>query len=280
MSSRFLKASLVLLAMAAGGAPAAEHRLRVCADPDNLPYSRRDGSGFENRIAEAVAKELGATLVYTWLPQGRGLVRKTLNADLCDVLVGVPSAYEPARTTAAYYRSSYVFVYRKGEGEPYRDFDDARLKSVRVGVQLVGDDLATTPPGHALAARGIIDNVTGFALYGERPQGERMMRALAKRDIDVALVWGPQAAYYAARQGVALELSPAHAPPELAGVPFEFSIAMGVRKRDAGLQQALDRAIARRRGEIDAILAEFRVPRAEAAVTTPAQVVGRAVTAP
>src|SRR4051812_28900975 len=139
-----------------GASGAAERQLRVCADPDNLPYSRSDGSGFENRIAQTIAQALGATVSYAWLPQGRGLVRKTLNADLCDVLIGVPSEYDPVRTTAPYYRSSYVFVFRKGEGAPYADFEDARLKTVRVGVQLVGDDLATTPPGHALAARGIV----------------------------------------------------------------------------------------------------------------------------
>ena len=270
MCSRFRKA--LLIAVVAAGlahptfAPAQQRELRVCADPDNLPYSHENGSGFENRIAELLAQELDARLSYTWLAWRRGFVRKTLNAGLCDVIVGVPREFELVRTTAPYYRSTYAFVYKKASPRPFRSFDDPHLKNARIGVQLPGNDLAATPPGHALVARGIVDNVVGFVPYGERPMAAEMIDAVAKGELDVALVWGPQAAYYAARASVPLALSPAHAPPELAEVPFEYSISMGVRKRDAAFAKELEAVIARRRGDIEAILREYGVPRVETAL--------------
>jgi quinoprotein dehydrogenase-associated probable ABC transporter substrate-binding protein len=264
MSSACRRAcALVLLALCSAAGAAGQRELRVCADPDNLPYSHRDESGFENRIARVLAAELNAALRYAWLPQGRGYVRKTLNAGACDLIIGVPAAYEPVLTTSPYYRSTYVFVYRAGDAHAYRSFDDPQLRRVRVGVQLVGDDLAATPPGHALAQRGIVDNVVGYPVYGERTQAERMVAAVARRELDVALLWGPQAGYYAARSQPPLAWSRAAAPPGLPAVPFEFSMAAGVRKSDTALRDELDAAIARRHDDIDAILREYGVPRAE-----------------
>jgi mxaJ protein len=175
----------VLWVLALGTAGAAQRELRVCADPDNLPYSHEDRSGFENRIAAIVAEELGATLTYTWFPQRRSFMRNTLNAGVCDVVMGVPSGFELALTTAPYYRSTYVFVFPADAATAYRSFDDPRLQTARIGVQLIGDDLAATPPGHALASRGIVRNVSGFPVYGERPQAELMIEALARGDLDV-----------------------------------------------------------------------------------------------
>jgi mxaJ protein len=234
--------------------------LRVCADPDNLPYSKADGSGFENRIAQLIADDLGARLDYTWLPQRRGFVRKTLNERACDVIVGVPADYELTRTTAPYYRSGYVFVSRKSMGDAFLRFDDARLRRARIGVQLIGDDLAATPPGHVLAMRGITANVVGFTVYGEGPQAERMLDALATGEIDVAVLWGPPAAFFAGRAREPLVVSIAQPPPDVE-LPFAFAISMGVRKDDSALQQRLDDVLVRRRADIDAILREYHVPR-------------------
>jgi quinoprotein dehydrogenase-associated probable ABC transporter substrate-binding protein len=265
MFSRSLEIALAgaALVLAVGAVSAAERELRVCADPDNLPYSHQDESGFENRIARIVADELGARLAYTWFPQRRSFVRNTLNARVCDVAIGVPSDFELALTTTPYYRSTYVFVYRADAPLAFRSFDDEHLKNARVGVQLIGDDLAATPPGHALAVRGIVKNVQGFPVYGERPQPEVMIEALARRQIDVALVWGPQAAYYARRQAVPLTIVPTPPPPELAFVPFEFSMSMAVRKSDVALKAELDRVIERRQADFDAVLREYGVPRAD-----------------
>lgn len=230
--------------------------LRVCADPDNLPYSRRDESGFENRIASLVAAELGATLAYTWHPQQRGFVRKTIGAGTCDVWMGVPADFERVLTTKPYYRSSYVFVFNR---IALRSFDDPQLKSLRIGVQLPGNDLAATPPGHALALRGAIDNVSGFAVMGESHAAERIVEAIAAGKLDAGVVWGPQAGFFAAKK--ALNISPAEAPAELKGIPFEFSIAMGVKHGRRALRDELDGVIDRRRADLEAILVEYHVPR-------------------
>ena len=245
-------------ASAAAGAAA----LRVCADPDNLPFSRVDGSGFENRIAQLAADELKRPLATVWLPQRRGFVRKTLAANECDVLIGVPADFDRVLPTTPYYRSSYVFVTRTDEAAPLRSFGDARLARLRVGVQLVGNDLAATPPGHALVQRGATQHVVGFTVFGDGPAAERMVRALSDRQLDAALVWGPQAGYFARRTGTALQVQIATPPPGLP-VPFEFAIAMGVRSGDVALRDALNGFIERRRADIDAILAQYGVPRTD-----------------
>ncbi len=261
MSSRFRSALFLAALVLAGSAAAEERELRVCADPDNLPYSRADGSGFENRIAELIAADMHAKLVYAWMPLRRGFVRKTVGAGLCDVFIGVPAHFERVATTHPYYRSSYVFVTRRGDG--VHSFDDPRLTKVRVGVQLIGNDLAATPPGHALALRGATRNVEGFTVFGDGPAAERLVRAIAEGALDMGLVWGPQAGYFAALADPPLVLAPARAPPELAGMPFEFAIAMGVRRGNIALRDELDAILARRRADIDAILAAYHVPRTD-----------------
>lgn len=142
-------------------ADAADRELRVCADPNNLPFSNQQGQGFENRIAELVAEELDARLSYTWWAQRRGFIRNTLNAGACDLVIGVPAGYELVETTAAYYRSAYVYVYRADRGLDLRSMRDPRLRQLRIGVHLIGDDGANPPPAHALGRQGIVDNVVG-----------------------------------------------------------------------------------------------------------------------
>jgi mxaJ protein len=237
--------------------------LRVCADPDNLPYSHEDQSGFENRLARLVASDLDATPEYTWLPQRRGFVRKTIGEGLCDVWMGVPADFERVLTTRPYYRSSYVFVFREEREPGVRSFDDPRLKGVRAGVQLVGNDLAATPPGHALALRGVVRNVAGFPVFGDQPAAQRMIAALVNRDIDVALIWGPQAGFFARQAKTRLGLSQAIAPLELKHLPFEFSIAIGVKRGERELVQRLNAVLERRQPEIDAILSDYAVPRTD-----------------
>jgi mxaJ protein len=257
MSSPFREALLVAALLLLPSHSTARE-LVVCADPDNLPYSRRDGSGFENRIVELVAHELGATLRYEWQPFRRGVVRKTLDARACDVLAGVPLGLERVATTRPYYRSAFVFVYPRGV-PPFESFDDARLRTARLGVQIVGVDMAATPAAGALAQRGIVDNVVGFPVYGAQPAAQRMIEALARRQLDVAVVWGPQAGYFAARAGTRLALSPARD-----GTSFDFAIAMAVRREDTALRDELDAALGRAVDRIRAILVEFDVPRVDA----------------
>jgi mxaJ protein len=260
MSFAFRSAVCCVLAAFAAASQARE--LRVCADPDNLPLSHQDGSGFENRIARLVADELGAELRYEWLPMIRGFVRKTMGEGLCDVFIGVPREFERVLTTRPYYRSSFVFVDGP-RAQGIETFDDPRLRRLKLGVQLIGNDLAATPPGLALARAGHVDNVRGFAVMGEGPAPQRMVSAIARGEIDAALVWGPQGAWFAAHARVPLEVRLAHAPTGLEGQPFEFDISMGVRRGDKALRDELDGVIERRRADIDAVLSDFHVPRTD-----------------
>ncbi len=230
--------------------------LRVCAEPDNLPFSHQNQSGFENRIATVLAEEMGAKLLYSWQPQRRAFVRKTLGAGVCDAWMGVPADFERVRTTRPYYRSTYIFVFGK---RPLRSFDDPDLAALRVGVQLPGNDMAATPPGHALAARGAIEKVIGFTVYGEHPAAQRIVEAVAKGELDAGVVWGPAAGWFAHQ--AALGVAPAKPPAELAALPFEFAIAIGVRRDAKELRDALDAALARRTGEVVRILDQYAVPR-------------------
>jgi mxaJ protein len=265
MSSRFRNALFVLGCAAALMAPrahaAGERVLRFCVDPDNLPYSSETGEGFEVRIARVVASELGARPQFVWFPLRRAFVRKTLGEGLCDVIPGVPAGLERVLPTHAYYRSTYAFVTRH---DGLASFDDPRLGRARIGVQLVGDDLAATPPGHALTERGIVANVRGFAVYGDGPAAQRMVDAIASGDLDTALIWGPQAAWFATHAKAPLEVHTTGAPQWLHGIPFEYSIAMGVKRGNAALRDEIDGALDRRRDEIRAILAEYGVPLVDA----------------
>jgi mxaJ protein len=237
------------------GSPA----LRVCADPDNLPYSHQDGSGYENRLASWLAQELRRPLQVAWVPLQRGFVRKTLGAGRCDVLLGVPAGLERVATTRPYYRSGYVFVSRPLDGHPLRGFDDARLKDLRIGVQLPGDG-AATPPGQVLAQRGALERVRGFEPLGALPSAQRAVQALADDEIDAAVLWGPPAAFFARRAGVPLVLTPVRGTVAGAASPFAFDMALAVRPGDTELRAALDAALQRLQPRIDGLLAQYGVP--------------------
>jgi quinoprotein dehydrogenase-associated probable ABC transporter substrate-binding protein len=239
--------------------------LRVCADPNNLPFSNQREEGFENRLADLVARDLGAKVSYTWWAQRRGFVRNTLNEGLCDVVMGVPASFELTAVTRPYYRSTYVFVYRRDAGITLRSFDDSALRTLRVGVQIVGDDYANTPPAHALARRGIIDNVRGYTVYGDYRQDNppaRIIEAVARGEIDVAVAWGPLAGYFARRQGVPLEIVPVSPQIDLPFLPFVYDIALGVKRGNDSLRTKLDDVLVRRRADISRLLDEYGVPRA------------------
>jgi mxaJ protein len=255
---------LLLLAACAGKHGAPSRELRVCADPNNLPYSNRKLEGFENRLAEMVARDLHAKVRYTWWPQHRGFIRNTLKAGTCDVLMGLPSSVELALTTRPYYRSTYVFVSRKDRGIAVRSFDDPALRTLRIGVQMIGDDGTNSPPAHALANRGVIRNVAGYSVYSDYSQPNppaRIVEAVARGDVDMAVVWGPLAGYFAPRQGVPLALVPVSPQIDRPFLPFVFDISMAVRRGDDALHDELDSFIERRQPEIDALLARYGVPR-------------------
>ena len=225
MSLRCLSLALLLMSF-----PVQGKELRVCADPQSLPHSHRDGSGFENRIARLAAEALHASLVLVWHPQQRGFARKT--EGVCEVWMGVPSDFGRMLTTRPYYRSAYVFLSREGR---------AKLERPRVGVQL---------PGEAFPLPGA--QLVGYPVYGAPPAAARMADDIAAGRLDGALVWGPQAGFHAARNKLTVE------PTDAARA---FAISIGVRHGASALRDALDDFIVRSRDEIEAILDAYAVPR-------------------
>jgi mxaJ protein len=255
MCSRFLSL-LLLVTGAACGASIPGKILRVCADPNNLPFSNQRGEGFENRIAELIARQMDAKVAYTWWTQRRNYVRNTLNAGRCDVIAGLPAGTTGVLTTTPYYESTYVIVSRREVRPPVRTLDDPRLAKLRIGAHVVNDNFA--PPVHALARRGV-RNVRGYSLFGafeELNPPARLLEALTKNDIDVALVWGPFAGYFAPKE---LAVEPV-SPPRDGPIPFTYGVSMAVRSGDSVRLEQIQHLLSKNKREIEAILREFRVP--------------------
>jgi mxaJ protein len=251
-------ASMMIGAVAADAAV-----LRVCADPNNLPFSDRAGRGFENKVVELIARDLGSTVDYTWWAQRRGYVRNTLKADVCDIWSGVVSGAEMMTSTRSYYRSSYVFVTRADRGLHIASFDDPQLRKLVIGVQMVGSEAMNTPPAHALARRGIVQNVRGYMIYGDYREphpSSAIIDAVENGDVDVAVVWGPLAGYFAAQASIPLALAPVEPWRDGTELPMAFYISMGVRRGDNALLQRLNDSLERNHTAISAILAEYHVP--------------------
>ena len=229
--------------------------LRVCRDPDNLPFSNEKLEGFENKIAAVIAAELGATPTYAWWPHQRGLVRNTIDAGTCDVIFGVPEGLDFVLWTKPYYRSSYVMAYRNDRGYDFRSLDAPELKQLRIAVY------TNTPPEESLARRGLLDNVSTYSLFfdprGDQDRPGKLLDDLVEGTVDVAIPWGPLAGYTAKMLNAPLELVPLEDEP---GVPLSFDISMGVEKGNQGLKSQLEAAIDRRQAEILAILEEYGVP--------------------
>ena len=243
---------------------ASARELRVCADPNNLPFSNGRGDGFENKIVELVADDLDAQLHYTWWAQRRGFIRNTLGAHLCDLVAGTIAGLPMLRSTAPYYRSSYVFVSRPDNHE-ITSFDDPALRTAKVGIHLIGDDGFNVPPAHALARRGIVSNVRGYSIYGdyrEKSPPSRLIEAVSLGEIDVAIAWGPLGGYFAALQSPPLRIREIIPSPD-GQLPMTYQIGMGVRRGDVTLQQELDAILVRKQPEILTILSKFHVPHVE-----------------
>jgi mxaJ protein len=253
-----LRASLVACLLLYGAASAQDPtQLRVCADPDNMPFSNEQREGLENRIAEVIARELKLTVSYFWWPQQRGFVRHTLNENQCDVLIGVPHDFDLVLTTKPYYRSTYVVVSREAAHLAIRSFDDPALKKLRIGVHM------DTPPSGALAERGLAANLREYPLMfdyrlsdpSRRPT--KVIEDVADGALDVAFVWGPMAGWYAKKNGAPLAVVPVR---DTGKIPMSFEMSMGVRRSDKELKARLEAAIDKRRAEIEKLLADYGIP--------------------
>ena len=252
--------ALVLCALS-GRAPADEAKakqLRVCGDPNNLPFSNEKLQGIENKIAVVLAKDMKLTVAYTWWPHQRGVVKRALNTLRCDVMLGIPKGYDPVLWTKPYYRTGYVMAYRKDRGLKIKSLDDPQLKKLKIGVQV------NTPPHDALGQRGIADNVVGYQLmfdsnFHAEDYAGKVVEDLIAGQIDVALVWGPIAGYFAKKKAAPIEIVVLEGKPDSVE-RFAFDISMGVRKKDTELQAKLEDSIARKHDEITHILEDFGVP--------------------
>jgi quinoprotein dehydrogenase-associated probable ABC transporter substrate-binding protein len=258
MYSRCLSV-LGLLALSAAAATGSE--LRVCADPNNMPFSNQQEQGLENKLAGLIAAKLGARLEYIWWSQRKSFVKNSLDEGRCDVLMGVPATLDSVTTTKPYYRSTYVFVSRRDRNLKAGSLADPRLTNWRIGIHVVGDDYA--PPAYALARRGITANVVPFSLFGEYGEANppaRIIEAVESEQIDVAIVWGPFAGYFAKSSTVPLDVVPV-TPPVFLGIPFTYDISLGVRKGNEALKAMLDGVLDTESADVQQILSEYGLPQ-------------------
>ena len=240
--------------------PAQPGILRVCNDPDNMPFSNQKEEGFENKIAQLIAKDWKAKLDYVWYPTRRGYFR-ILNGRYCDLIIQAPGGLDMAGTTTPYYRSGYVFLTRQdGKLADIKSLADPRLKKARIGVTLLPSD-EQLPPTMALSHYGVIGNLHGYhGWYNDEDRPEDIVNAVANDSVDVAIVWGPLAGYFAKQSKVPLKITPLGERDSLADVPFRYNIAMAVRRSDKELRDSLEKTLKQKAPEIQTILKEYGIP--------------------
>lgn len=253
--------------------------LRVCQDPNNMPFSNMRGEGIENQLAQLLAQALGVSVTYYSFPQRMGFIRNTLRYKLpsedfpCDIVMGVPSGFDQVATTAPYYRSSYALVFPMGIGldqvhttQDFLKLDASVLRQLRIGVY-------DRSPGSAwLGHHGLQDSGVPYKMLNADPEqypGEIIERGLSQRQIDVALVWGPLATYFAKRvKSPVLRVVVMRSEP---GLTLEFDMAMGVRHGEAAWKAQIEALLKTHQAQILALLKSFDVPVLELPHANPAQ---------
>jgi quinoprotein dehydrogenase-associated probable ABC transporter substrate-binding protein len=264
MSTRKNSIALLLgIGLVVGGRPAAAQNpdlvnrsvLKVCADPNNLPFSDQQKEGFENRIAERIAAALGAKVEYTWFPQIIGFVRNTLQAHRCDLVIGTVAGDDSMQTTNPYYFTTYVMLYRSDKGLGVKSLQDPQLARLRLGV------VSATPPSDLLVRHGLMANAKPYPLTVDtrvESPTHQMVEDLMAGKIDVGLLWGPIAGYYRAHDKLPLTLVPLADEPGAA--PMKYHIAMGVRPGEPEWRHRVDALIGKEQPQITAILRDYGVP--------------------
>jgi quinoprotein dehydrogenase-associated probable ABC transporter substrate-binding protein len=252
-----LLGTLALSAARADDHPEAVDRssFRVCSDPSSLPFSNDKGEGFENKLAELLAAKLNVPLKYTWYPNSIGFLRNTLRVRRCDIVMGTVSGAELTQTTNPYYRSVYVMVTRKADNITADKIEDPALKNLKIGLT------AGAPPADIAAKNGLAANIRPYDLYVDtrvQTPGKDMINDLAKKEIDVALLWGPIAGYYAAQHGDELKITPLVNEPK--STRMEFYITMAVRPGENKWKNDINNLIRENKAEIDKILRDYHIP--------------------
>jgi quinoprotein dehydrogenase-associated probable ABC transporter substrate-binding protein len=258
-----LGGALVLIAASMGSLQAAAQtaeavdrsHLRVCADPNNLPFSNQNGEGFENKIADLLAAELGVPVRYTWYPDSMGFIRSTLNARACDIVIGTAAGNELLQNTNPYYRSTYAIVYRKDDKLDAASVADLARKAQTIGA------VAGTPPTTLLAQAGALDKLRSYQLVVDTrfdSPGRQLVHDVATGTIDSGILWGPIAGYFAKMEDVPLEVVPL---PLNEGSPrLDFRVTMGVRYNEPEWKREINSLIRRKQPEITRILLDYGVP--------------------
>ncbi|MDD5321240.1 MAG: quinoprotein dehydrogenase-associated putative ABC transporter substrate-binding protein [Methylococcales bacterium] len=251
----------------------AEEKFKVCADPLNPPYSTKNKDGFENKIAELFARELGQTLEYTWFAQRIGFIRNTLTAPVndwdadsdefkCDIVMGVPAGYDLTLTTVPYYKSTYVLLIAKGSG-----WDDIKDAAQLTGLPLSREEslkiaMFDRGPGTTwLQKNGLLDQGVSYqSMSGDSENNVAMQidKDFKAKKIDMVIMWGPMAAYVIAQSPKdSYTMIPMKSTP---GIKFDFAMAMGVRNGDKARKAILDKLIAAKADQIRAIIASYNIP--------------------
>ena len=260
-------------------APAPRTALRVCQDPNNLPFSNTKGEGIENRIAEVFGKSMGLPVVYYSFPQRLAFIRNTLRFKLpgqdypCDIVIGVPASYDQVSATKPYYHSTYALVFAKGKGldgvksgADFLQLDPAVLAKLRIGLY------DASPASAWLAKHKLVERGVPYKIMNADPDqypGQIIEDDLASGKLDAAIVWGPIAGYYAKRvKTPELAVVPLKSEP---GVQFDYQIAMGVRYGERPWKQQVEGLIESNQAGIQAILQEYGVPLVDASYETPKQ---------
>jgi mxaJ protein len=279
MGERFGGASRRWRGAQAQEAPAKRTELRVCQDPNNLPFSNVNGEGIENKIAELFGKSLGLPVVYYSFPQRLAFIRNTLKFKLpgqdypCDLVITLPAGYDQVAVTKPYYRSTYALVYAKGRGldqvsstEDFLKLDAARLAKLRIGIY------DRSPASDWLRKHQLVEQGVPYQIMNADPAqypGEIIEKDLAAGKIDVAIVWGPIAGFFAQRvKSPALVVVPMKSEP---GVKFDYEMAMGVRYGEREWKQQIEGLIESKRPEIEAILKTYGVPVVDASFASTAK---------
>src|SRR4051812_29942476 len=230
--------------------------LRVCADPHNLPFSNEKLEGFENKLAELFARKLDKSLAYTWFPQATGFVRQTLGSHRCDVIMGFPQGDDLVQSTNPYYRTAYAFIFKPGSDlEGIESVSDERLKAKRIGI------VAGTPAATYLATNSLLARAKPYALMVDTridSSAEAMVKDLKAGEIDIGVLWGPMAGYYAKQESPALRVVPIL--KDSGGPRLTYRLTMGVRAADQAWKRQLNRLIQENQPEINRLLISYGVP--------------------
>ena len=231
-----------------------QKKFSICAEPDNLPMSQESSrSGFEIEVAEILAQDMGRKLEVKWIPQrDHSYFRQTIGANVCDAIMGVPSNFGRLTTTEPWYRSGFAFVSRTEQNLNLNSFDDAELKKLPIGIPATG--LGETPPAIVLTRRDLSKNLRPYSIY----EPGRMISAVAKKEIDLAIVWGPFAGWFANQEKTPLTVK---LTPEQDGVtPLSFDTSVGVKKGNTALKKQIEKSLQNQHEKILAVLKKWRVP--------------------